>query len=96
MIIDKAQGTRLEWHNGALRVYLPATREEWRQCFPTGLTYKALCAAYDRGLMIEQRYLSAAYNYFQTTRYAKGGKARPNALVWRYKWEPKRFENQPD
>ncbi|EPV4171468.1 hypothetical protein ACV5Z5_004666 [Salmonella enterica subsp. enterica] len=96
MIVDKAQGTRLEFHNGALRIILPNTLEEWRQCFPEGLPYKAVIAAYQRGLMIEQRYLHAISDYFKNTRYAESGKARPNSLVWRYQWEPPQFKLRSD
>ncbi|EDD0902682.1 hypothetical protein GAV44_23310 [Salmonella enterica subsp. enterica serovar Newport] len=91
MIVDKAQGTRLEWHNGALRIILPDTREEWREYFPDGLPFKAIEEAYQRGLMIEQRYLHALSDYFANTRYRESGKARPNALIWRYQWEPPQF-----
>ncbi|EIF7532632.1 hypothetical protein LFD09_004333 [Salmonella enterica] len=96
MIVDKAQGTRLEWFNGALRIALPDTREQWREYFPDGLPYKAVIAAYQRGLMIEQRYLHAISDYFKNTRYAESGKARPNALVWRYQWEPRQLKLRSD
>ncbi|HEI4368110.1 TPA: hypothetical protein SI878_004417 [Salmonella enterica] len=67
---------------------LPTNLAEWRKEFPHGLSFAAVCAAYEAGLMNEQRYLFIYGQYIKATRYADGNRNHEAANRFRYKWEP--------
>lgn len=72
----------------------PTNRHAWRKAFPDGLSMVQVQAAFDSGLMIQQRYDHAFRLYMEATTNYRGD--RPDSLreqgkQWRYKWEPKKW-----
>ncbi|EGJ3141398.1 hypothetical protein IGV50_004422 [Salmonella enterica subsp. enterica serovar Newport] len=69
---------------------LPDNAIEWRERFPNGITWPVVVAAYDAGLMREERYLSLLNEFNRSVRVGTKKEVDPERRDnWRCYWEPK-------